>query len=137
MAHLYFIAGLIASAAMVLALLTVLVISLRINWNHANRQRLSYLAPILLTLAIVYICVTELVPRAFDLVHLAGRRYDVIAIDLKDVSLGRGSLKIDGQSYYFMPGTFDKQSRGRFQIMFTPGTHFIVHATYLEESPGD
>ncbi len=134
MMHLYFLAGLFASAAMVLALLTLLVISLRSNWNHANRFRLSYLAPVVLAAAIVYFCVTEFVPRAFDLVHMAGRHYDVADIDLQKSSLGRSSLIADGLSYYFMPGTFDKNSRGRFQVMFTPGTRFIVHATYLEDS---
>ncbi len=134
MMHLYFLAGLLASAALVLALLTLLVIALRNNWNHANRLRLSYLAPVLLAAAIVYFCVSQLVPRAFDLVHIASRHYDLADIDLQKSALGRSSLIVDGLPYYFMPGTFDRNVRGRFQVMYTPGTRFIVHVTYLEDS---
>ena len=134
MMYVYFLAGLFVSAAMVFALLTLLAISLRNNWNHANRFRVSFLAPVLLAAAIVYFCVTEFVPRVFDLVHMAGHHYDVADIDLQKSSPGRSFLIADGLPYYFMPGTFDKNSRGRFQVMFTPGTRFIVHATYLEDS---
>lgn len=136
MMYVYFVAGLLASAALVLALLTILVISLRNNWNHANRFRISYLAPVLLAATIVYFCVTQLVPRAFDLVHMAGGHYDLADIDLQESALGRSSLIVDGLSYYFLPGTFDQNSSGRFQVMYTPGTRFIVHVTYLEDSAG-
>lgn len=135
MTYLYFLTGLLASAALVFALLVLLVLALRNNWNHANRMRLSFIAPILLAVAIVYFCVTEFVPRAFDLVALAGKHYDVADLDLKETQLGRSSLISEGQSYYFMPGTFEKNSRGRFQIIFTPGTRFVIRATYLEDSP--
>ncbi|HPX92990.1 MAG TPA: hypothetical protein PK646_01765 [Bacillota bacterium] len=131
---LYFLAGLLASAAMILALLIILVVSLRTNWNHANRFRISFMVPVLLAAAIAYFCVTEFVPRVFDLVHLAGRHYDLADIDLQHSALGRSSLISDGVSYYFLPGTFDKNARGRFQVMFTPGTRFIIHVTYLEDS---
>ena len=106
MTYLYFLSGLLASAALVFALLVLLVLALRNNWNHANRMRLSFIAPILLAVAIVYFCVTEFVPRAFDLVALAGKHYDVADLDLKEPQRGRSSLISEGQFYYFMPGTF-------------------------------
>lgn len=134
MTHLYFLLGLVASGAIVLALLVILVKMLRNNWNHANRLRVSYVAPLLLILAILYFSFTQLVPRSFDLLQLAARQYGVIEIDMDSVQLGRSSLIADDRSYYFLPGTFQDQDQGRFQIMFTPGTRFVIHVTYLGDS---
>lgn len=134
MTHAYFLAGLFASASMVLALLAILVIQLRANWNHANRLRVSYLAPILLVAAIIYFSMTQLIPRSFDFLQLVGRRYGVAEMDMQKVKLGRSSLIMDGKTYYFVPGSFEKDSRGRYQIMFTPGTRFVIHVTNLGET---
>ncbi|NLG30804.1 MAG: hypothetical protein GX551_06490, partial [Clostridiaceae bacterium] len=46
MTYLYFLSGLLASFLLVLSLFVILIMMLRKNWNHANRWRLSFLAPI-------------------------------------------------------------------------------------------
>lgn len=132
----YFIAGLIASAALIFALFQLLLFLLRNNWNHANRSRISFLAPILIIIVITFLSITELVPRAFDLVHLIGQRYSVMEIDLRTAQKGRSSLIIEKKPYYFAPGTFETESEGRYQIMFTPQTRFIIQVTHLGESLG-
>lgn len=132
----YFLAGLAASALLVLALLTLLAAALRNNWNHANRLRLSYLMPVLLAVAIVYFSVSQLIPRAFDLIHVAAGHYEYAELDLQAISMGRSSLISQGVTYYFKPGTFGQDARGRFQVMYTPGTRFIIQVTYLEDSGG-
>ncbi len=134
MTHLYFLLGLAASGAMVLALLIILIKMLRNNWNHANKLRASYIAPLVLILAILYFSFTQLVPRSFDLLLMAARQYDVLEIDMQSVQLGRSSLIVDNKSYHFVPGSFDNQAQGRYQIMFTPGTRFVIHVTPLGDS---
>ena len=134
MTHAYFLAGLVASAAMILALLALLVMALRSNWNHANKLRISYIAPIFLAVAIVYFSATQLIPRSFDLLQLLSRQYGVAEIDMEAVQLGRSSLILEGDSYYFLPGTFEAASQGRYQIMYTPGTHFVIHVTTLGDT---
>ena len=134
MTHVYFMAGLAASLAMVLALLALLVIALRSNWNHANKLKISFIMPLFLVLAIIYFSATQLIPRSFDLLQLAGRQYGVAEIDMQAVHLGRSSLIADGRAYYFMPGTFEADSQGRYQILFTPGMRFVIHVTTLGDA---
>ena len=134
MTYLYFLAGLLASGALVLALFIILVSLLRNNWNHANKHAISYLAPLVLVLGIVYFSLTEFIPRALDLVAVASRQYGVTEIDLEEVKRGRSSLIADGTSYYFVPGTFGKKEDGRYQLMYTPGTRFVIHISPLGDS---
>ncbi|NLA71479.1 MAG: hypothetical protein GX850_03485 [Clostridiaceae bacterium] len=132
----YFIAGLIASAALIFALFKLLLYLLRNNWNHSNKSRLSYLAPVVIVIIITFLSLTEFVPRAFDLVRLVDQRYSVMEIDLQTLQKGRSSLIINDQSYFFAPGTFKPDSEGRYQIMFTPMTRFIIHVTNLGDTLG-
>ena len=137
MTYAYFLSGLLASFLLVLSLFVILIMMLRKNWNHANRWRLSFLAPIIMVVLIVYFSMTELIPRTFDLLQVATRRYEVMEIDMRDVKLGRSSLIADERSYHFMPGSFHESAKGRYQISFTRHTRFVIHITSLGESLED
>ncbi len=132
----YFALGLLLSLALTGALVALLVMFLRKNWNHANKTRLSYLAPIVLIVAIVYLSMTQLVPRVFDLVQLVNRQYNVREIEIPDeVIPGTHTLKIDGQIFFFPPGTFESSDKGRYQITYTPRTLYIINVVRFGDIP--
>lgn len=134
MTYVYFLAGLLASGALVLAFFFLLAVLLRNNWNHANKHPLSYLSPLLLVVGIVYFSVTQFVPRTLDLVSVVSRQYGVVEIDLEEVKKGRSSLIAEGTTYYFVPGSFKEEEAGRFQLLFTPGTRFVIHYYHLGDT---
>ncbi len=137
MTYAYFLLGLLASFALVIAFFAILIMLLRNNWNHANRWKLSYIAPTIMVVLIIYFSMTELIPRSFDLLQLVTRRYEVMEIDMRDVKLGRSSLIVGERSYYFVPGSFDGGAKGRYQISFTRHARFVIHMSSLGESLED
>ena len=132
----YFILGLIACLGLVSALFVLLIVFLRKNWNHACKSRLSFLAPILLVAVISYLSVTILVPMVFDFVQLVNRQYDVREIDIPDEAIPQNhSLILDGQRYYFPPGTFKTGEQGRYQITYPPRTFYIINVVRFGDLP--
>ena len=70
----YFIVGGVASFLAVVALTVILFYLLRKNWNYANTTPVSFIAPILVVLVMIYIAMTEFVPRALDVVSVASHQ---------------------------------------------------------------
>lgn len=131
----YFILGCVAATVMVVAMAALLFMLLRSNWNHTNRSRVSFLAPVVLSIAIIWVALTQFVPRVFDIVHLVNRQYTVIEIDIPPESIGRRSIIIDDETYHYPPKAFGHDERGgRYQITYTPRTRFIVRMTRLGET---
>ncbi|HHW93225.1 MAG TPA: hypothetical protein GX734_01850 [Clostridiaceae bacterium] len=132
----YFILGLLASLALVCALFVLLFIFLRIIWNHACRSRLTFLAPLLLVTVISYLSITILVPMVFDCVQLINRQYSVREIEIPDEVTPRNhTLTLDGQKFYFPPGVFKSNEHGRYQITYTPRTHYIINVMRFGDVP--
>ena len=134
----YFILGLIACLGLVSALFVLLIVFLRKNWNHACKSRLSFLAPILLVAVISYLSVTILVPMVFDFVQLVNRQYDVREIDIPDEAIPQNhSLILDGQRYYFPPGTFKTGEKGPFQHASHQKTLYNINVVRFGNHPAD
>ncbi len=132
----YFILGFFASLGLVCALFVLLVAFLRKIWNHACRSRLTFLAPILLVSVIAYLSIVSLVPMVFDLVQLANHQHSVREIEIPDEVIPRNHhMTLDGQRYYFPPGTFESGERGRYQITYTPRTFFIINVVRFGDLP--
>lgn len=126
----YFIIGGIASFLAVAALTVILFHLLRKNWNHANTTRLSFVAPILVVVVMIYIATTEFVPRVLDVVSSLNRQFEMTEIDYHASAVERNKLTIDGRTFYFSPGTFET-GQGRYQITYTPRMGYIVSASRL------
>ncbi len=132
----YFILGLLASFALVSALIALLIMFLRKNWNHANKTRLSYLVPLVLIAAITFISMSQFIPRLLDLVQLASRQYSVREVDIPgDAIPGNRTMTADGLTFYFPPGVFDAGEKGRYQITYTPRTFFIINVVRFGDVP--
>lgn len=127
----YFIVGGVASFLAVVALTVILFYLLRKNWNYANTTRVSFIAPILVVIVMIYIAITEFVPRALDVVSVASHQFEMTEIDYHPSDVDRNRLTIDGRTYYFSQGTFEKSGQGRYQITYTPRMGYIVSASRL------
>ncbi len=127
----YFIIGGVASFLAVVALTVILFYMLRKNWNYANTTRVSFIAPILVVIVMIYIATTEFVPRVLDVVSVASRQFEMTEIDYQSSDVYQNKLTIDGRTYYYSPGTFEKGGQGRYQITYTPRMGYIVSASRL------
>lgn len=108
------LAGLFGSAALTYGFCR----SLDRNYGRRNKRPISYLAPVFLSLILIYFTIDFTAPRLFDLVTLASGNYEVEEIRLTDDQIHWASLEIDGSPHLY----------NRFQYKPEPGTTYRLTA---------
>ena len=92
--------------------------SLDRNYGRRNKRPISYLAPVFLSLILIYFTIDFTAPRLFDLVTLISGNYEVEEIRLTDGQIHWASLEIDENLYLY----------NRFQYKPEPGTPYRLTA---------
>lgn len=79
-----FMIALFVGLLLAAALFWLLIRRLRVNWNRANRSPWLYLLPVFITLAFIWVSVTQVYPRVLDIAYIASGNFDI-----EDVVIGR------------------------------------------------
>jgi len=130
---LFFLISLIVSLLLTLIVLGLLGRSLSVNWEMRNRKPIGYLMPVLLMLILIYLSLTQSVPRLLDTVAVLSRTCPIEEIlveddDSRQISLPGGQkLAYSRLQYEFLPGR-------SYLVTYTPKSFYVIEVTEIAES---
>lgn len=130
---LFFLISLIVSLLLTLIVLGLLGRSLSVNWEMRNRKPIGYLTPVLLMLLLIYLCLTQSVPRLLDTVAVLSRTCPVEEILAADDGSRRISLP-DGRKLAYSRLQFEFIAGRSYLITYTPKSYYVIEVTEIAES---
>ncbi len=128
------IIGLFATAALVYAFCR----SLDRNYGRRNKRPISYLAPVFLSLFLIFFSIDYTVPRLLDIVSLVSRDYEIMEIELDDAQIRWTALTIEEEPYYYNRFVYKPVSSIRYRMTALPNSHHVLklEAVTGETNPG-
>ena len=130
---LFFMISLAVSLLLTLIVLGLLGRSLSVNWEMRNRKPIGYLMPVLLMLILIYLSLTQSVPRLLDTVAILARTCPAEEIKVDDEN-GRMLALPDGQRLIYSRLQYTFAASRSYLITYTPKSHYIIEVTEIAES---
>lgn len=124
------IVGLFGTAALTYAFSR----SLDRNYARRNKRPVSYLAPVFLSLFLIYFSVDYTAPRLFDAVVLLSGNYEVQEVTMTENQIHWSALIVDGQSYYYNRFQIKPKPATRYNLTALPNSHHVVKLELIAES---
>lgn len=130
---LFFMISLAVSLLLTLIVLGLLGRSLSVNWDMRNRKPIGYLMPVLLMLILIYLSLTQTVPRLLDTVAILSRTCPAEEIRVEYES-GRLVGLPDGQRLVYSRLQYTFTTGRSYMITYTPKSYYIIEVTEIAES---
>jgi len=130
---LFFLFSLAVSLLVTGILVALLGKSLIVNWERKNRRPLSYLTPVLLTLVLLYISMTQAVPRVLDVVTIFANTCTVEEVVARQEGIHWQSLDVGGRKFYYNQWQYQFNHGRTYRISYTPRSHYIIEVTEIVE----
>lgn len=108
--------------------------SLDRNFGRRNKRPISYLAPVFISLFLIYFSIDYTAPRLFDLVTILSDNYKVTDVTLTENQIHWSSLIVDGQPYYYDRFQFKPKPETRYRLTVLPNSHHVVKLESITDS---
>jgi len=103
------------------------------NFNRRNKRPISYLAPVFLSLFLIYFSIDYTAPRLFDVVVLISGNYEVQEVELAESQIHWSSLDVDEYAYYYNRFQFKPEPATRYRLTALPNSRHVVRLEPIAE----
>jgi hypothetical protein len=131
---LFFLLSLILSLLLTGAIFAGLLKALQVNWERKNRRPISYLNPLLLTLAFLILTTFLAVPRLLDTMSLISGDYKIEEIQIDQGDIGWNSLQNGKRHFIYNQWKYPLQLNRKYRISYTPRSYFIIDLHEISEA---
>lgn len=112
--------------------------SLDRNYGRRNKRPISYLAPVFLSLLLIYFSVDYTMPRLFDLIPLIAKDYEVLEVTADEEEIRWTALLIDGKPYYYNRFQYKPVAATPYRLTALPNSRHVIalDKVTIETIPG-
>ena len=129
-----FLFSLAFSLLMTATLIALLCRSLGVNWDRKNRRPLSYLTPVLLTVVLLYLSITQTLPRLLDTVAVIAKTCTVEEVNIQAADIHWNVLQNGARKFYYNQRQYTLTAGRTYRISYTPRSHYIIEVTEVAET---